>query len=459
MSEASETTETARGRGRLRLALASPAEVRREHWERLAAVPLALAAIAFLVAYAVPIVWPGVDHTLQRVCTVVVQVVWLSLLVDYVVRFVLARAKRRFVFHHLLDLVVLALPMVRQLQLLRLVALFSILDRVGVRTFRGRVLTYAVAASALSFLIASLALTSTERGATGATIENFGDGMWFSIATLTTVGYGDMYPVTTQGRVIAAALMMVGLVLFGTVTGTLASYVVSKVSGESAPSGQAAGASAPSPAEGSRVSGVEAAGDAGGGMGTGIGTEADAEDAATETDTQADTDTDTDTETDTDTDTEADADPAADAAADDLVRTGRAAWGDSRRRRALTTLLAAGAHVAIVWFAALAVFAQFGGVHATVALVALTAGEAIMLPLTLMTAWGTFRHRAPNPRWLHWAPGAMIAILVATLTVVLFDTETDTAVLAVMSITWAFVGAVPLAMAYAQTMPARTDIP
>lgn len=233
MSEASARSETARGRGGLRLGLASPAEARRERWERLAAVPLALAAIAFLAAYAVPIIWPGVDRTLQRVCTVVVQVVWLALLVDYVVRFVLARSKRSFVVRHLLDLVVLALPMVRQLQLLRLVVLFSILDRMGVRTFRGRVLTYAVAASALSFLIASLALTSTERGVPGATIENFGDGMWFSIATLTTVGYGDMYPVTTQGRVIAAALMMVGLVLFGTVTGTLASYVVSKVSGES----------------------------------------------------------------------------------------------------------------------------------------------------------------------------------------------------------------------------------
>lgn len=420
MSEASARSETARGRGGLRLGLASPAEARRERWERLAAVPLALAAIAFLAAYAVPIIWPGVDRTLQRVCTVVVQVVWLALLVDYVVRFVLARSKRSFVVRHLLDLVVLALPMVRQLQLLRLVVLFSILDRMGVRTFRGRVLTYAVAASALSFLIASLALTSTERGVPGATIENFGDGMWFSIATLTTVGYGDMYPVTTQGRVIAAALMMVGLVLFGTVTGTLASYVVSKVSGESTRLREAAAATS---------------GRAGAGDGEAAGAEVG------------------------DVDAEADADAAADATADVLVRTGRAAWGDSRRRRALSSLLAAGAHVALVWLAALAVFAQFGGVHATVALIALAAGEALMLPLTLMTAWGTFRHRAPNPRWLHWVPGAMITVMVATLTVVLFDTETDTAVLAVMSITWAFVGAVPLAMAFAQTMAARTDLP
>ncbi|WP_260412610.1 potassium channel family protein [Alkalihalobacillus sp. TS-13] len=54
--------------------------------------------------------------------------------------------------------------------------------------------------------------------------ESFEDALWWSIVTLTTVGYGDLYPVTTVGRLIASFLMFVGIGLIGVITGMVASF-------------------------------------------------------------------------------------------------------------------------------------------------------------------------------------------------------------------------------------------
>jgi hypothetical protein len=78
----------------------------------------------------------------------------------------------------------------------------------------------------------SLAILETERGQPGAEINNFGDAVWWSITTVTTVGYGDLAPVTVKGRVIAVLLTMGGISLVGVVTATLASWIVQRVAQE-----------------------------------------------------------------------------------------------------------------------------------------------------------------------------------------------------------------------------------
>ena len=71
-----------------------------------------------------------------------------------------------------------------------------------------------------------------------ATITSFGKALWWSITTVTTVGYGDLYPVTITGRVIAVLLMLGGISLVGVVTASLASWIVQRVS-ETESAGQA----------------------------------------------------------------------------------------------------------------------------------------------------------------------------------------------------------------------------
>jgi voltage-gated potassium channel len=62
-----------------------------------------------------------------------------------------------------------------------------------------------------------------ERSSPDANITDFGDAIWWAVTTMTTVGYGDRYPATSAGRMVAFALMIGGIALLGTATATLAS--------------------------------------------------------------------------------------------------------------------------------------------------------------------------------------------------------------------------------------------
>ena len=75
------------------------------------------------------------------------------------------------------------------------------------------------------FACAGLA-TVAERSAHGGNIHNFGEGLWWAVVTVTTVGYGDHYPVTALGQGVAVVLMLVGIGLIGVLTATVVSYFV-----------------------------------------------------------------------------------------------------------------------------------------------------------------------------------------------------------------------------------------
>ena len=74
-----------------------------------------------------------------------------------------------------------------------------------------------------TWFISGLAVTDAERGYPGANIEHVGDGWWWALTTMSTVGYGDQYPVSTSGRIVGVALMIMGVALLGTITAMLAS--------------------------------------------------------------------------------------------------------------------------------------------------------------------------------------------------------------------------------------------
>ena len=57
-------------------------------------------------------------------------------------------------------------------------------------------------------------------------IKTAEDAIWWAYVTITTVGYGDKFPVTTEGRIIAAILMTAGVGMFGTFTAFVASWFV-----------------------------------------------------------------------------------------------------------------------------------------------------------------------------------------------------------------------------------------
>lgn len=202
---------------------------RRESWERRAGPALTALALLFLLAYAWPILDPALPPAAQRAAAAVGTATWVAFAVDYVVRVLLSRHRLRFVLRHPFDLVVVLLPMLRPLRLLRLVTALAVVQRTSANILRGQVVVYIVGGATFSALIGALAVLDAGRASPNATIATIGDALWWALTTMTTVGYGDTYPATTQGRLVAAGLMIAGVTLLGSVTASLATWLTDRI--------------------------------------------------------------------------------------------------------------------------------------------------------------------------------------------------------------------------------------
>jgi len=163
--------------------------------------------------------------------------VWAVFVLDYGVRLAIAESRAGFVRHNVPDLLLVVLPMLRPLRGARLlrvlrVGRLAVLLRVITgqhRSLQTRALTYVGTLAGGSTLLAAVAMDDLERNAPGATIKGFGDSIWWAFTTVRAVGCGDRYPVTTGGRFVAAALMVIGVSLFGVLTASVATYFLRNV--------------------------------------------------------------------------------------------------------------------------------------------------------------------------------------------------------------------------------------
>ncbi|MDF2989999.1 MAG: Kef-type transport system, predicted NAD-binding component [Microbacterium sp.] len=192
--------------------------------------PLVIAALIFLAAYATQILATP-EGLVETVAEVVLKATWAVFLVDYVVRLTIAQHRWRWFWRHLLDLAIVALPVFRPLRLMRFFTIIALIHRNTGTMLRGRVALFTVGATAMTVFVAALAVYDAEKGG-GGPISTFGDAVWWAFETITTVGYGDYYPVTITGRIVAVGLMVGGIALIGVVTATLASWIVQRVSVE-----------------------------------------------------------------------------------------------------------------------------------------------------------------------------------------------------------------------------------
>jgi voltage-gated potassium channel len=161
--------------------------------------------------------------------------IWALFGLEFLIRLGLARRRRRFLRTHWFDLAVLLLPVLRPLRALRLVVALKVLNRRAEVWTRGRLALYIVATTVLLVLIAALAVLDAERGKPDSTIESYPEALWWGVVTITTVGYGDAYPTTLEGRLVALALMIGGIGLIGFVTGSLATWIVERIAAEEEP--------------------------------------------------------------------------------------------------------------------------------------------------------------------------------------------------------------------------------
>jgi voltage-gated potassium channel len=116
----------------------------------------------------------------------------------------------------------------RLIRLLRVLRAFRSVKRLGTHVFEKRThgaLTSVALLAVLTIIFSSLAILQVEDDPS-SNIKTAEEALWWSYTTITTVGYGDKFPVTSEGRIIAVILMTVGVGLFGTLTGFVASWFV-----------------------------------------------------------------------------------------------------------------------------------------------------------------------------------------------------------------------------------------
>lgn len=200
---------------------------RLERYESRTTWVLFALAVLFLIAYAIPIIRPDLPAWAGLLVRKTTLVIWLAFALDLAIRAVLSGQFFRYLIRHPVDLIVVAIPALRPLRILRVFATAHILLQRTGRLSIMNTLPAIVTATSLLVVMGALAVLDAERGAPNAEITNFGDALWWSTVTVTTVGYGDLVPVTAVGRSVTAALMLVGISLIGAVTASVSAWFTS----------------------------------------------------------------------------------------------------------------------------------------------------------------------------------------------------------------------------------------
>jgi voltage-gated potassium channel len=206
-------------------------ETKAEHavhvWERWSTIPLAVLAVVYLGLYSLevlghwssPLLWDFVAIS---------DVIWVIFIVDFIGRFILTQDKVRFLKTNAIELVSLLLPFFRAFRMFRVVIALGFLSRVG-RTLSARINIYVGLILPLLIYVCALGVYDAEHKAPGANITNFGDAIWWAFVTIGTIGYGDYYPVTVEGRVIAVLLMIAGLAFVSVITVSVATMFLNRL--------------------------------------------------------------------------------------------------------------------------------------------------------------------------------------------------------------------------------------
>ena len=176
-----------------------------------------------MAGYAWPIINPNLSPALHSFCNWTLFVIWVFFAFDYFARLSVADDKHLFVRKNLLDLAAVALPFLPLLRAIRALAAVTVLSRRNRGSRSQQVTTSVVTLAFATWFVAGLAVTEAERHVDGANIQGVGDGWWWAITTMATVGYGDTYPVSPQGRIVGMSLMIMGVALLGTITASIAS--------------------------------------------------------------------------------------------------------------------------------------------------------------------------------------------------------------------------------------------
>ena len=188
--------------------------------------PTLIFSLFYTISFIYPVYFYPSPLIIQEICRWTNHIVWAIFLLDYLVMFKLAPNKKKFVSTHIFELILVALPFVRMLRPLRAVVFIG---QAGFRSRRQllRNIWWVVSvASLLMIIIMGAAILDIERSVPNSNIKTPSDAIWWAFVTITTVGYGDVYPTTGAGRILGSFVLISGVAIVGIVTASIAATFV-----------------------------------------------------------------------------------------------------------------------------------------------------------------------------------------------------------------------------------------
>lgn len=178
------------------------------------------------------------DPDLSKVLLVMNGVLSGIFLLDFTYRLLTTTSKSGYFFRRFgwADLLAsLPLPQLKILRVFRLARVIRLLRAYGTRNVVHSLVDDRAGSALLTLLLlgilvlefGSLWILDIEQSAPGANITTASDALWYTIVTISTVGYGDQYPVTNAGRLVGSLIIVVGVGIFGSFTGYLANLFLS----------------------------------------------------------------------------------------------------------------------------------------------------------------------------------------------------------------------------------------
>ena len=217
-----------------------------ERWRKQTDTPLTIIAIGSLPVLFLHFVSDRLNSSDRKFIFIVDLIVLTAFLVDYLVELVLSTNKAKYVRTEWLNALVTIAQVIALLPSLGIAGIFRAargfrivltLTRVlgigasashndGRRLLREKAATLAFGLAGFTCVTSAVAFTVVEDVGQGRRIDSFLDALWWSASTITTVGYGDIYPITAVGRLIAIFTMLVGISTLAVVTARIAKFLI-----------------------------------------------------------------------------------------------------------------------------------------------------------------------------------------------------------------------------------------
>ncbi|MGB9737145.1 potassium channel family protein [Chloroflexus sp.] len=193
-------------------------------FNRITEMPMLFLSICFLVIF-----FLIENRTLSTITTLVLDgilwIIWGIFGIELLIKWYLSPDRVAYIRANWIEIVMIAIPFLRPLRLLWLPIILTRLWRQSRQTLRQRMPAFIGITSLIVVLVAATLMFVAEQGS-GGPIASFADAIWWALTTITTVGYGDTYPVTALGRGVAVFLMLAGISLFGLLTANIAALFV-----------------------------------------------------------------------------------------------------------------------------------------------------------------------------------------------------------------------------------------